>query len=96
LLLDNGLMGKTCACVALGHSGMARKTFVAQQFGTKNAVTDVRMGAVAMNGGGIGVKHTYVVQHGSFVDERMVEVPFGMPLGYGQCLACYSSTVKKE
>ena len=53
--------------MALSNTGMAGKTCLTQQGATYLSVTDIGLRAVTMNGGGITLEDTYIVQHGCFL-----------------------------
>jgi hypothetical protein len=59
---------------------MARKTLTPQQFGTYDAVSQVRLNAVTADGGCVTPAYTDIVEHGGFFQELTVEPEFGVSI----------------
>ena len=61
------------ACMTLGDTGMARESFGTQHLGTDRAVLYIGLGAMAVDRGGVAAQDADVVQHGSLIEELLVE-----------------------
>ena len=64
---------QTRSCMALSDTGMTGEALLTQQLTTNLSMTDVRFCTVTMNGWGITLVNTNIVQHSSFLDELFVD-----------------------
>jgi hypothetical protein len=62
--------------MALGHTGMSRKSLFAQQLATDGSVLDVRLRTLAKDAGGMTTEDADVVQHGRFLQKLHVNGQF--------------------
>ena len=78
LLLLYLLFGDACTGVALAYPSMSLISFLAQQFGTQSAMTDVRLRTETVNARSIGLKDSDIVKHGCFLYKPSIQMQFGM------------------
>lgn len=78
LLLLDLLFRDAGTGVALAYSSMSLITFLAQQFGTQSAMTDVRLRTETVNARSIGLEDSDVVKHGCFLYKPGIQMQFGM------------------
>ena len=67
-----------CTGMALTYAGMSLISFLAQQFGTQSAMTDVRLRTETVNARSIGLEDSDVVKHSCFFYKPGIQMQFGM------------------
>ena len=78
LLLLDLLFRNAGTGVALAYPSMSLISFLAQQFGTQSAMTDVRLRTETVNARSIGLKDSDIVKHGCFLYKPGIQMQFGM------------------
>ena len=78
LLLLDLLFRDAGTGVALTYPSMSLISFLAQQFGTQSAMTDVWLRTETVNARSIGLKDSDIVKHGCFLYKPGIQMQFGM------------------
>ena len=78
LLLLDLLFRNAGTGVALAYPSMSFISFLAQQFGTQSAMTDVWLRTETVNARSIGLEDSDVVKHGCFLYKPGIQMQFGM------------------
>lgn len=78
LLLLDLLFRNAGTGVALAYPSMSLISFLAQQFGTQSAMTDVRLRTETVNARSIGLEDSDIVKHGCFLYKPGIQMQFGM------------------
>ena len=82
--------------MALCDKSVTGQAFLAEEVGAQVAVADVGMGAVAVDGGGVGQEDADVMEHGGFLDEIGVCPQLGVRPSYGEGLLRYLGAVEQK
>ena len=69
---------QTCARMALSYTGVTLPPLATQQFTTNLAVADIRLRAVAKDGGGVTPADADIVEHGRLLYKLAVNAQFRM------------------
>lgn len=96
VLPDNLIFGQSRTGMALTHTGMSGIAFLPHQLCTQATVTDIRLGAMTGNAGGVTAKDTDVVEHSCLLDKLPVEVQLGMTVADLQCARCHGTAVNQQ
>ena len=78
LLLLDLLFRDAGTGVALAYPSMSLISFLAQQFGTQSAMTDVRLRTKTHDAGSISHEDSYIVKHRCFLDKLGIQMQFRM------------------
>ena len=92
----NLLKRQPCACMPFAYACMVRHSFSPEHLGSEHSVAYIGLIAVAFYLGCVGLYHSYVMQHGSFLNEVEVKIQFGMPFCYVESLAGYGAAVAQK
>ena len=96
MVLLNLTEGEAGARVALADESVTGIAFSAEDVGTDDAVTDIGFGAETLYARCISAEDADVVQHRRLLDERRVDVHFGMKGSQRQRLICHAAAVDEQ